>query len=96
MTGHWMQQTVTTLVGVHLLVAAAVGGLLVALLLPIAHRRHIRRSQVLITRIALVAFQIPVPRPSVDGPATGAGTPDPAPVVAPRVRVTHPRHRLVA
>jgi hypothetical protein len=83
------------LIGTHLIVAATVAAVLVALYFR-WQRRHIRRSQVLITRIALAGFQTPVPRPSVDGPTTGAGTPDPAPVVAPRVRVTHPRHRLVA
>jgi hypothetical protein len=50
---------------------------------------------------AAVYDQTPVPRPSVDGPATaGAGTPDPAPAVAPqRVHIEmggRGRHRMVA
>jgi energy-converting hydrogenase Eha subunit F len=50
---------------------------------------------------AAVYDQTPVPRPSVDGPATaGAGTPDSAPVVAPqRVHIEmggSGRHGMVA
>lgn len=88
MTGHWMQQTAAAIVGVHLLAAVAVAAVMVALVFPVAHRRHIRRSQVLITRIALIGtHSSALTSPEGGQSATGAGTPDPAPVAEPPTRV---------
>lgn len=91
MTGHWMQQTAAALIGVHLLAACVVAAVIL-LALPVAHRRHLRRSQVLTTRIALAGGSRSSALTSPEGgqATTGAGTPDSAPVVDPpqRVRVT--------
>lgn len=89
MTGHWMTQTAAALVGVHLLLAVGVAAVIVAVVLPVVHRRHIRRSQVLITRIALIGGSHSSALASCEGGqvTTGAGTPDPAPVVEPPARV---------
>lgn len=63
------------------------------------YRRDLAGVQARAALRAAAYDQTPVPHPSVDGPTAGAGTPDPAPVVAPRVRVQlggpH-RHRRAA
>ena len=52
MNDDWIGQTAAAVVGVHLIVVAAVGALLVYLVSR-WRRRRIRSAQVLITRIAL-------------------------------------------
>lgn len=100
MTGHWTHQTAAALVGVHLLLAVIVASLILAAYR--MRRRRIRRSQVLVTRIALAAWPPSSALTSPEGGAAtdGAGTPDPAPSVAPtvRFRVSYAggRHRMVA
>lgn len=97
MSTQWLDQTAAALVGVHLLVIAAVG---MAVTLLVSRWRRIRGARVLITRITLAGLsRSPVLRPQVDGHATaGVGAPDPAPAVVPhRVHVEMSgRHRWVA
>lgn len=103
MNDDWIGQTAAAVVGVHLIVVAAVGALLVYLVSR-WRRRRIRAAQVLITRIALAGWLSPssaLISPEGGSDPTGAVTsPDPAPVVVPHrvhIEIGGPgRHRKAA